>query len=64
MNGAVVHPQQVFTRVVHEAVVDQPVDAKHRNCRAETRPRGEVLPDDPRVGRKPSSSRRLKKQQG
>jgi hypothetical protein len=61
MNGAVVRQQQVL-KVIHEALVDQPVDAKHRNCRGEPHPHGgDAWPDDPQAGRKLSSFRRLKK---
>jgi hypothetical protein len=61
MNGAVIRPQQILTAVIQEPVVDQPADAKHRNCRGEPRFREGTWPDDPRAGSKLPSFRRLKK---
>jgi hypothetical protein len=62
MNGAVIHPQRLLTAVIPETLMDQPVDAKHRNCRDEPRPHDQgAWPDDPRAGRKSPGFRRLKK---
>jgi len=60
VNGVIVHPREIFTPTIHDDLVEQSAEPKHRNCRVKVRPHG-VLPDDPGAGGEPSSSRPLKK---